>query len=188
MATRSCSRHWSTLATTRQRLPLRYSIQADVSTITISISSHFVQVALPTDFALELAKLFLAVDLNEQPQSGLYCRPLCSAAAGAQRPRHQLVIYYNIRSHDTPLSCVFIIHIEPALVKSQQLIHSHGRWRGVLFGTSWHKGLPITCLLSTYYISTISRSVALSGSSLRSMRSFAVNPLAVKGGRTILSS
>jgi len=108
--------HWSTLATARLRVPLRYSIQADVSTMTISVSSHFVQVALPTDFALELAELLLAVDLNQQPQTGLYCRPLCSAAAETQRPRHQLVIYHNIRSHNTPRPYVLIVHIGPVLV------------------------------------------------------------------------
>jgi len=49
--------------------PLEYSIQADVSTMTMSVPSHLCKIAFPTDPALEGTELLLAVDLDQQAQA-----------------------------------------------------------------------------------------------------------------------
>jgi hypothetical protein len=118
--TRSCSRHKSTLFTMRGRPPRKYSIHADVSTMTISVPSHFIEIAFPGDLAFEGAKISLAVDLYQQSQACLDRRTLRATTAGAQGARHQPVINNYVCSHNTPPSCVRNVHILGSVVKPQR--------------------------------------------------------------------
>ncbi len=88
---------------------MKYSTQAEVSTMIISVHSHPLKIAFPIDLALEGAELFLAVDLDKQAQTRLNGRSFRSAAAGTKSAFHQLVIDHHIRSY-TSLVCVHNVY------------------------------------------------------------------------------
>ena len=64
------------LRITEGSTPRKYSIQTDVSMMTMSVLAHLVEVAFSSDSSLQLAKLPLTVHLQEEAQSFLNGRSL----------------------------------------------------------------------------------------------------------------
>jgi len=70
-----------------------------LSLLRIPAKTRFVQVAVPSDFALEAPKTDLPVSLNEQPQPGFHCGTLCPRPATPHGSLNQAIVDIDVGAH-----------------------------------------------------------------------------------------